>query len=64
MICKHIFDNILNESKRILMDKVKRFQVLVFITNNSIKHQTFVYSLLNNQTDLFQTIQFSIRQQS
>ena len=31
-------------------------------TNNSIKHQTFVYTQLNNQTVLFQTIHFSISQ--
>ena len=29
-------------------------------TNNSIKHQTFVYTQSNNQTVLFQTIQYSI----
>ena len=29
-------------------------------TNNSFKHQKFVYTLLNDQTVLFQTIQFSI----
>ena len=30
------------------------------ITNNSIKHQSFVYAQLNDQTVLFQTIQFNI----
>ena len=30
------------------------------MTNNSIKHQSFVYTRLNDQTVLFQTIQFSI----
>ena len=30
------------------------------ITNNSIKHQSFVYTELNDQTILFQTIQISI----
>ena len=39
---------------------VKSFQVLLYITNNSIKHNSFVYSQLNDQTVLFQTIQFSI----
>ena len=37
--------------------------VLPCITNNSIKHQSFVYTQLNVQTalfQLFQTIQFSI----
>ena len=36
------------------------FQVLLCITNNSIKPQLFVYTVLNDQTILFQTIQFSI----
>ena len=36
------------------------FQVLLCITNNSIKHQSFVYTQLNDLTDLFLTIQFSI----
>ena len=49
MICKHV-------------NKVKYFQVLLCITNNSIKHQSFVYTQLNNQTLLFQTIQFSLSQ--
>ena len=49
MICKHV-------------DKVKQFQVLLCITNNSIKHQPFIYTQLNDQTVLFQTIQFSIGQ--
>ena len=35
-----------------------RFQVLLCITNNSIKHQSFVYTQLNDQTILFLTIQF------
>ena len=39
------------------------FQVLLCITNNSMKHQSFV-SELNDQIVLFQTIQFSISQQS
>ena len=39
---------------------VKWYQVLLCITNNSIKHQAFVYTQLNDQTVLFQTIQFSI----
>ena len=33
-------------------------QVLLCITNNSIKHQSLVSTSLNNQTVLFQTIQF------
>ncbi len=35
---------------------VKCFQVLLFNTNNSIKHQSFVYTQLNDQIFLFQTI--------
>ena len=41
-------------------NKVKWFQVLLCITKNSIKHPSFVYTQLNDQTVLFQTIQFSI----
>ena len=37
---------------------VKWFQVLICITNNSIKHQSFVYTV--KWSVLFQTIQFSI----
>ena len=33
--------------------KVKWFQVLLCITNNSIKYQSFVYTQLNDQTVLF-----------
>ena len=40
------------------------FQMLQFITNTSIKYQSFVYTQLNDQTDLFQTIQFSTSQES
>ena len=40
----------------------KWFQVLLRITNNSIKHQSFVYIQLNDQIVQFQTIQFSIKQ--
>ena len=35
-------------------------QVLLCITNNSIKHQSFVYIQENYQTVLFLTIQFSL----
>ena len=44
----------------ICLHAVKRFQVLLCITNNSIKHQSFVYKQLNDKTVLFQPIQFSI----
>ena len=39
---------------------VNWFQELLRISKNSIKHQSFVYTLLNDQTVLFLTIQFSI----
>ncbi len=38
--------------------------IAMYKKNNSIKHQTFVYTQLNDQTCLFLTIQFSISQQS
>ena len=38
---------------------MKWFQVLLCITKNSIKHQSFVYPQLNDRTLLFLTIQFS-----
>ena len=61
MICKHILSiTFLNEPKLILLYTVKWFQEFLCITNNSIKHQSYVYILLNDQTVLFQTIQFSI----
>ena len=44
----------------ICLHTVKCYKVLLFNTNNSIKHQLFVYTQLNDQTVLFQTIQFSI----
>ena len=61
MICKDILlIGFLNEHKLILLHTVKWFQVLLCITNNSFKHQSFVYTQLNDQTVLFLTIQFSI----
>ena len=44
----------------ICLHTVKWFQILLCISNNSIKHQPFVYTLLNEQTILFQTIQFNL----
>ena len=38
----------------------KYFHVLPFNTHSLIKHQSFVYTQLNDQTVLFETIQFSI----
>ena len=37
-----------------LVNKIEWFQVL--LSNNSIKHQTFVYTQLNDQTVRLQTI--------
>ena len=42
------------------MHAVEWFQVLLCIANNSIKHKSFVHTLLNDQKVLFQTIQFSM----
>ena len=42
------------------VNKVKWFQVLLCIDNNSIRHQSFVYIPLNDQTVLFPIIQFTI----
>ena len=50
----------LNEPKLILLHIVKWFQVLVCITNNLFKDQSFVYTQLNDQKVLFLTIQFSL----
>ncbi len=36
------------------------FQVFLYITDNSIKYQSFVHTQLNVKTVQFQTIQFSI----
>ena len=36
------------------------YQTLLYITNNSIKHNAVIYTLLNYQPVLFQTIQFNI----
>ena len=40
------------------INKVKWLQILLCITNNSIKHQSFVYSQLNDQIFLFLIFQF------
>ena len=61
MICKHILlITFLNKPKLIILTSLKWFQVLLCITYNSIKYQSFVYTQLNNQTVLLQIIQFSI----
>ena len=62
MICTHILlITFLNEPELsfFFLHAVKWFQVLLCIINNSIKHQSFVYTQLNDQTVLFLTIQSS-----
>ena len=51
----------LNESKPFLLHTVKWFQVLLCITNISIKLQSLVCIQLSDKTVLFQTLQFCIR---
>ena len=46
------------------VNQVKWFQLLLCITKNSIKHRSFIYTQLNDQTVLFLTIQFSQSQPS
>ena len=65
MIRKHILlIKFINEPKLILLLLVKGFQVFLCITNNSIKYLSFVYTQLNDQIVKFQTLQFSVRQES
>ena len=61
MINKHISGiTFLYEAELIFLHAFKLFQILRCISNDSIKHQSFVYTQLNDQTVLFLTIQFSI----
>ena len=62
MIFKHILlIMLLNlKPKLILLHTVKWSKAFLCITNNLIKHQSFVYTQLNDETVLFLTIQFSI----
>ena len=53
MICKHFINNIFKQVCAHFLHTVKQFQVLLCITNNLIKHQSFVYTLLKYQTVLF-----------
>ena len=46
-----------------LVNKAKCFQVLLCITMDSIKYQSFIYTQLNVKTVLFQTIHFCISKQ-
>ena len=46
MICKYILlITFLDEAKLIVLHSVKWFQVLLCITNNSIKHRLFIYTV-------------------
>ena len=44
MICKHIFDDIVKQASANYLHSFKWFQVLLCITNNSIKYQPFAYA--------------------
>ena len=55
----HINSSISNNSV-LHFNKIKWFRVLICIPNNSFKNLSFLYTLLNDQTVLFQIIQFSI----
>ncbi len=46
--------------KRSKVHSVKWFRIFQCITDNSIKHQLFVYTQLNDQIVLFQTIRLGI----
>ena len=52
--------NFFNEPKLIVLHNVKWFQLFLCIINNSIKHHSFVYIYLNDQSVQFQTIQFDM----
>ena len=63
LICIYKWDlrlTFLNESKLSFLHPVKWFPVLRCITNKFIKHQSFVYTQLNDLTVLFLTIQLNI----
>ena len=56
MICKNLLLMIfVNESKVILFHTVKFFQVLLYITNNSSKPQSFVSSQFNDQAVFYRS---------
>ena len=62
MIYKHILlIRFLNEPKFIFLHTVNRNQVLLYITNNSIKDQSFIYTHLKGQIVLFLKIQFNVK---
>ena len=55
--------NLLTQFVDIIFNKpklIKWFHILLCITNNSFKHWLCVYTLLNDETVLFQAIQFSM----
>ena len=58
----HFVDNIFKGAWIHFLHTVKWFQLLLSNSNNSIPHQSFDYTQLNDQTVLFQTIQLSISQ--
>ena len=61
MVFKNILSiKFLNLSKLFLLLTFKWFKVLLCITNISIEHQPFLYAQLNDQSALFQTIQFNM----
>ena len=59
MICKYILLIRFLTELVLILYAIKWFQVFLCITDNSIKHLSFVYSQLNNQTVLFLTIPIS-----
>ena len=59
----HLFLSNANDSIYYCLHTVKYFQVLLCISKNSTKHQSRAYIPLNDQTVLFQTIQFSMSSQ-
>ena len=61
MICeKKLLIMFFDEPKLILFHTVQWFQILLCITNSSIKRQWFVYTHLNDLKVLLLTIQFNI----
>ena len=42
------------------VNKIKWFHVLLYITDNSIKHQSMIHKQLNDHIVLFHTIYFNI----
>ena len=45
--------------KQFNLTRIEGLQELLCISNNSIKYQSFIYTQLNDQTVLFQTIKLS-----